>query len=338
MSFRRAALPLLLAAACGAQEAPLPASLGLTGEEVRGAILVDGGCGDGGLRVGLWGPRWGTEGLVSAQAEREGETLWISFPLQTGLGEGIATLRLLRGDVALLLGAREGEHELRLSQDIVPPSSELDARAEASRVRLDEERRAWEQGSFLLLDGEQTVGDLQLLGERARVAVYDAFWMTPDPVLTTARAEGPEIVFEFPVEPALQGEQAQLRVNVPTATAVVPAGVEPTELDRRLSLRPGELEPAAREALQAEATLLADAIESEQTGALAMRLAAEARTEDGRCLGPEALDPEWRLLLHGYQISVVQSEDELHCIVEVSPVLPQHGRHLRARYSSKTLP
>lgn len=329
----------LLVCACEREAGVRLNSAGLSGDGVQGVLLAGSrGCGEGGLQVGLWGPRWGTAGLVPARAVEEDGAIWVYFPLGTGLGEGEAAMRVSRGDATLLLGARPGEHEVHLQVGALPDDAPLDRAAAEGAARLAEEQLLWEQGSFLLRDGEQTVGDLQLLGDRALVAVYDAFWATPVPVRTVVRSEGPEIVLEFPVEPSLQGELGQLRLNVPTRSAVVPAEREPTELDRVLELVPGEQSSEAREALLEEATRLADQIESEQSGALARKLAAELRTPEGRCEGIEAVDSEWKLLLRGYQIDVVPDPQRGSCDVELSPTIFQHGRHLRGRFAPEAAP
>lgn len=331
-------MPPLLCA-CSAGSPVVRESVGLVGDGVMGALIAEGGgCGAGALQVGLWGPRFGTEGLVPATAIEEDGAIWVYFSLSTGLGEGEAALRLERGQASLPLGARPGEHEVQLTLGALPDPAELEAWSSAGAARLASERVAWEQGSFLLRDGDQTVGDVQLLGERARVAVYDAFWLTPSPVWTAPRADGPEIVLEFPVEPSLEGEPGLLRLNVPTGRAVVPAERVPTELDRSLELVPGELSDDARDERIDEAIVLADAIEAEQSGALARKLAAEVRGPEGDCMSVDALDPEWRLLLRGYDVTVLPSAEGDTCTVELAPKVPQHGRHLRARFAPNPLP
>jgi len=330
---------LVLSVACAERGPGAPRPAGLAGDGVLG--LIEGGQGgcDEGLRVGLWGPRWGTDGMVPAEVEREESgVLWVDFPLMTGLGEGDAALRLEGAEARLPLGAREGEHDLILRQTALPDPDEVSRAIEANAAAVEAERTAWSQGGFLLVDGQTRTGDVQLLGDRATIAVYDAFWLTPEPVAASVSAEGPEIILDFPVEPSLQGELGRIRLNVPTRRAVIPAERDPTELDRHLDLVPGTLDAASRQPLLDAAAQLADGIEREQTGALAARLALEARAPDGACLQIEDLDPEWLLLFRGYDVAIYPSPEKTCCIVEVSPTVPQHGRHLRARIGPREIP
>lgn len=329
-------LLVLIAAtsACARDSSVLRGTVGLDGEGVVGVVRGGpGGCGGGGLKVGLWGERWGTDGEVPAEAsEEEPGVVWVYFPLMTGLGEGEAALRLQGREARLPLGARPGEIEAKMRLSDPPDAARLEAVAAETGAALERERAAWEEGRFLLKDGELTVGDLQIRGERAAVSVYDASWLAPEPVEAILRAEGADLVLSFPIEPSFEGEPGLLRINVPTRVAVVPAEVAPTELDRRLHVEPGEVPPAVREALVEDAIALADGIEVEQAGALARKLAAEARAPDGRCVRMEDLDPEWALLLVGYDVAVEQAEDGASCVVELSPRVTQHGRRHRGRH------
>lgn len=330
---------LFLGVACAERQVAGTKPVGLVGEGVLG--LVEGGQGgcDEGPLVGIWGPHWGTDGMVPAEVERDdGGVVWLDFPLMTGLGEGTASLRLEGAEATLPLGARAGEHDLTLKQTALPDPDAVTRAMAANAAALDAEQVAWSQGSFLLMDGETRTGDVQLLGDRATIAVYDAFWLTPRPQEATVASDGPEIVLDFPVEPSLEGEPGRIRLNVPTWSAVIPAEREPTELDRRLRLVAGTVDETTRASLQLAAETLADGIEREETGALARRLAAEARAPDGGCLSLKDLDAEWNLLFRGYEVAIYPSPEKSSCLVELSPSVPQHGRHLRARFGPREIP
>lgn len=330
MTELRKTLPwFALAAGCARGDATVaPASLAGGGATVL--IEAGGGCG-GGPTVRAWGPAWGTDGAAPAEVEADGAGgAWLWFPMRTGLGEGQAALHLL-GEVAMLpLGARPGEHELRLKRAPWPTDADTAALDDALRPRLEAEAEAWAVGRFTLQDQGAVVGEIRIEGERAEVSVFDRTWLTPEPAPASLFADGPDLVLSFPVEPSFQGDGGVLRVNVPTREVVVPADAAPTELDRRLAVAPGGLSAEARAAAVAEAIARADADELEATGRLAQRLATEARSADGDCRGPDQLDPSWSLLLPGYDVRVVATGDT--CEVRITPLIAQQGRRLKARF------
>lgn len=327
--------PLL--GACAPTSPDLGAPFGLAGAGVVGVVRpASAGCGGGGLEVGLWGPGWGTDGVVPAEVRLEDGDPWLYFSLETGLGEGSAALRL-RGETATLpLGARPGEFDVALGRGAVPKEAAL-ARAEAEgAAAVATERQVWADGHFRLMDGGIVVGDLRFEGERAQISVYDATWITPIPADVPVTPDGADLVLAFPVEPALEGETAQVRVNAPTRAVVVPASAEPTELDRHLVLAPGEVPDAERAASMAAATAAADALERRRVVPLAVELAAAARTADGRCKRFAELGPDWELLLPGYEVHTGASAGG-DCEVEIAPIVPQHGRRFRGRVNRSGL-
>ena len=327
----RAALGLFVLAASGcASRGPAVEPGSFASETASVLIEPGGGCG-GGPSVRAWGPTWATEGAAPAEVEAdEHGGVWLSFPMQTGLGQGQASLHVL-GEVAVLpLGARSGEHELRLKRAPWPSAEEIERRDEAARATVAAEAEAWSLGHFLLQDQGQPVGEIQLQGDRAVVSVFDAVWLTPEPQPAQLQPDGPDLVLTFAVEPSFQGESGVLRLNVPTRSAVVPADVDPTEIDRQLTLALGELSAESRAAAVGEAMRRADALEAEATGALAQKLASAAHTLDGECRGLAQLDPSWGLLLAGYDVEIAPTGET--CEVRVRPRVSQQGRRLKARF------
>jgi hypothetical protein len=327
------AMGAALLAGCAAEPLPLDGAWTLSGDGVTGLLRVDagGGCSEGRAEIGLWGPGFGTPGVVGASLVEEspGE-VWAWFPLRTGVGEGEAALRI-EGTVGRLpLGARPAEHDvhLRLEQG-VPAPPEVERLASESRARLDAAERAWQAGRFQLLDGEALVGEVQLRGPDAAplVAVYDETWLSAGLVEADRADEGADLLLAFPVEPSLGGEKALVRINVPTGAVVVPTGEVPDALDRRLRLAPGEVDAATRAGRIEAARAAARETEHAQLLRLLPQLARSARGPDGTCRAPADVDPAWPLLLAGYDARVVPRGDG--CLVEVEASPAQHGRRFR---------
>lgn len=329
----------LVACGCAGAEAPDLPTRGLVGEGVVGVIrAAEAGCGGEGLRVGLWGPTYGTRGEVPAEAVKEEPgVVWLWFPLETGLGEAQAALRLEGVQARLPLGARRGEFDVVMRIEQALPAG-LDAADAASAAAVARERESWAAGAFVLQEGEAVVGELTLRGEAPPwIQVYDPTWLTPAAVQARRADEGADLLLSFPVEPAFQGEEAQIRVNAATRDVVVPAGSTPTELDRRLRMEPGRVTAEQRERAIADARAASRALEASQTGALAARL-ARAATSDQGCRALDQLDPSWGLLLRGYRVRVVNdapADQDPRCVVEVEPEIVQHGRELRGRYGAE---
>ena len=146
--------------------------------------------------------------------------------------------------------------------------------------------------------------------------------------MEAARADdGADLLLAFPVEPSLGGEQALLRLNVPTGVVVVPTGEIPDAMDRRLHLVPGEVDEDSRAAQVAAARAAAEQAEEQQLSRLLPQLARLAQTADGRCLAPGDVDPAWPVLLAGYSARVLPEADR--CVVEIEASPVQHGRRFR---------
>lgn len=330
--------------ACGEDRSGLSGTWSMQGDDVVGSLrVVSGGCAGERVLVSLYGPGLATAGEVEAEAATtpDGPT-WLYFPLETALGAGQAALRVQGRDARLPLGARPGEFDLSLALSPEPAdAASLEAARASARAELDGWQAAWADGRFRLVeqaasgaDGsattDQLVGELVFRAELPPlVAVYDRWWWTGAPVAADRVDEGADLVLTFLAEPSLQGEEAQLRVNVPTGVAVVPADVAPTELDRVLRLVPGEVQPEERDAAMKRARAAADEEEQRTTVNFARQLAALATQEDGSCAGLDALGQADSPMLAGYELELSPGPDG--CVVHIEPVHPQHRRRLRAR-------
>lgn len=319
-------------AGCQAESLPLDGRFALTAPGVTGVLEADpgGGCREGAVRIGVWGETWGTPGVVTALVEEESPgVVWAWFPLRTGVGEGEAALRIEGGAARLPLGLRAGEHDIHLRLGDPPEPAEVDAAAEAARARLDAEQAAWDDGRFRLVDGDAVVGEVSLKGpdRPPEVAVYDAVWLSPGVVEAGRTDDGADLLLSFPVEPSLGGEQALLRVNVPTRAVVVPADALPDPLDRVLRLEPGAVTERERASHIDAAVAASEAAERATMLELLPKLAREAPGPDGRCRGPAEVDAAWELVLAGYRARVVADGDT--CAVEIEPDVVQHGRRFR---------
>lgn len=313
---------------CTAESGGPSESLVLQGDGVQGIIEVveARGCDEQTIRVGLWGPHFGTPGVVSATVETlEPGLSWLHFVMETGLGEGEAALRLQGTEALLPLGGRRGEFEVRLrAEPGVLSSTERGVLDAALEQRLETQRADWAAGAFRLVDAGEVVGELQLRGEEPPwVWVYDAWWLTPEPTVAALGSEGGDLLFGFPVEPRLDTEEALLRVNVANLEAVVPLDARPSAADRHLSLLPGPMDPALRSARIAAAREAAGEAERAWVRSVLPRLAAEATAADG-CRPQEELDEAWTLLTRGYELQLLPQDGG--CAVGIEPVVPQHRR------------
>jgi len=280
------------------------------------------------IRVGLWGPRFGTRGHTLANlTEEEGGSFWLHFRVETGLGEAIAAMRI-QGDGAVLpLGARPGETEIHLSA-VQATSVDSTSLSEATDAAVTAEQQRWADGAFLIQSDEETVGEILFRGDNAPVVtVADAWWKTPRPVEAALASDGAELVLSFDVEPSFQGEGAQLRVNVPMRSAVAPLGDVPVPEERRFSLLPGRLNDEERHTMNQKAILAADAMEKQYVEDMARRLGASAVRPEGTCASWGALESEWGIMFPGYAIELRFVDGG--CVVGVEPSVLQHGRRFR---------
>ncbi|MFT5685804.1 MAG: hypothetical protein ACI8RZ_006758, partial [Myxococcota bacterium] len=274
---------------------------------------------------GLWGATGGTAGQVPVEVTQEEGVLWLSFLIQTGVGEGLAALRMQGDDIRMPLGARSGEFDLTLSRTPgVASAAALEAAELAAVAGIEAEHAAWQAGDFLLKDGEQTVGAVLLRGDAApMVSVHDITWLTPKPVVATRADDGGDLLLVFPVEPTLEDEEALIRVNVLTRAVVVPSQAVPSPVDRRLRLIPGTQSDAERRAAVSGAISAADAAEEAWIKDAGVDLARHARRSGG-CAEWSELPEEWRLMLAGYEVEIAARDGD--CVLEVSPEWSQHRR------------
>ena len=314
--------------ACSVGSGVLETPFDLEGDGVIAHVRSAGGCGTNEVRVGLWGPRFGTDGEVRADvvSDPSGVT-WLHFRVGTGLGEAIAALRLEGQSGVIPLGTRPGESELHLKR-VELTRERLDRAAAESVLAIEAEQNLWANGAFLLQADGKTVGEMRFRGDRSPiVSVHDTWWLTPRPVEGMLSADGAELVVGFDVEPSFQGEGGLLRVNVPLRTAVAPLGEVPVPEERRFALVPGTLEESARSASVQAAKDSADALERAFVEDTARRIGKEALDADGRCKAWTEFDESWTVLLPGYEIDVNQAGNI--CSVGVEPVRIQHGRRYR---------
>lgn len=328
---------LWFASAC-APAGPLPpGSLALESDDARGFIEVvpSAGCEPGRARIGLWGERWGTPGVVTATVEEpEPGLYWLTFPLETGLGEGEGALRLQGGQARVPLGGRPGEHDATLrATPGVPPADGGAAWDQAFRARIQADQDAWAVGTFRLEDAGALVGEVQLRGDEPPwVRVYDQTWWTGTPTLADLGSDGGDLLLAFDVEPRLEEERALLRINVARREVVVPQDTHPTPEDRRLELVPGTIAPDEREARMAAAQRAAATAEAAWVAETLPSLAAAAARPSGGCATLEALDPIWGLLLRGYAVEIASHNEG--CVVAIEPAISQHNRRWQGRVGS----
>ena len=302
--------------------------LTLAGDGVVARVTQERGCQGSSVRVGLWGRGVSTEGeVLASMGEGEEGTIWLNFPVQTGLGTAVAAIRL-QGDSAILpLGSRPGEFEVHMSK------SDLDGDAVARQARqaaeqLEREVEYWRQGSFLLVSDDGAVGEIRFRGDRAPiVSVHDAMWLTPRPVEATMQSKGAEIMVGFTAEPSLRGEDSLLRINVPERSVVVPLGPVPVAEERTFRLEPGELTDAQRRTAIESAVEKADMLEKRFVEGLAPKLSAASGVEEGACLQLPQLAEEWSMMVEGYDVQLEPTESG--CSVGIEPSRPQHGRRFR---------
>ncbi len=307
----------------------------IRGDGVFGTLSGEGGC-----RVGLWGPGWGTPGVepVACVAEAAEDGVWVSLPFEGGASEGEASLRVRpeAGSAWLPLGARPGEHALELRLEArAAGAAELTAAAAASEETRAALRTAWQSGAFRLQDGEELAGELRFrAGQPTRLGLYAASWMTDGLVDAQQLEDGPDLVLLFDAAPTFTDDPAILRINRPTATAVVPMGPTPSPAELRYTLVPGTVSSDARAEAQALATLAGGQRELTVGLQLVAALTEQAndvffRAEGDACPTVGGLEGDWDALLVGYEVLIERVD--LGCAVRVEPTRVQHGRRLAAQ-------
>ena len=301
--------------------------LTLEGDGARARVTAERGCQGSTVRVGLWGPGFGTDGDVVASVTQEEGSLWLNFSVQTGLGEAVAAMRI-QGNVATLpLGQRPGEFELNLFQKEMGENDFL----EAAKNHAESVARGigyWRNGRFLLVSGDDVAGEIRFRGDQGPiVSVHDAWWLTPSPVEAIAESSAAEISIGFEAEPSLRGEEALIRINVPSRTVVVPLGPVPLAEERKFRLEPGFLSDSERKNAVQKAIVDSELLERSFIEELAPKLATAAKTKEGGCLQLPQLAEEWSMMLEGYDVEL--SPSEKGCSVGIESSRIQHGRRFR---------
>jgi hypothetical protein len=330
---------LLASVSCASSPPALHGSWVLQGEEVSGVITGEPaqGCRDGRVLVGLWGPRWGTPGVVPAEVEILGNGAhWLFFSLETGVGLGRAALHLQGTEARLPFGGRPGEFELLLSARPGEMPEELQEQARIqTQAALEEEQEFWAEGSFQIVEDQQVVGDVHFAGSGpTMISVYDTWWLTPEPVPAERQDDGTDMVLAFAAEPSILGETASLRINIPTRRAVVPSDLVPVDGDRLLALIPGGFSAEERDAAMELA--IADNRELEARGLVKILTPlASSAMEAGECRSLHTLSSEMRTMLSGYRLEMETVES--HCQIHIVPERVQHGRRFSGTIGPKGL-
>jgi len=314
--------------ACVAGTSGLNTPLSLEGDGVVAHVTEERGWRRSEVRIGLWGERFGTDGNVRAAVIDDPDgSIWLHFPVETGLGVAVAAMRI-EGDRAILpLGSRPGEFELHLKKASMQ-TSDIDAKQAGFHTQLLAEQKAWREGSFLLMTDNGVAGELRFRGDSGpMVSVHDAWWLTPRPVEGSIESMGAEILVTFDVEPSFRGEDALVRVNVPLRTVVVPVGPVPVPEERSFRLESGSLTEAVRQQLIDKAMDDSKVLEKTFIEELAPRLSVASQTDQGGCTQLPELADEWSMMLEGYAVQLVPSEKG--CSVGIEPSRLQHGRRYR---------
>lgn len=322
----------------------------LTGKETLGELVVR----SGEVTLSLWGRGWCTP--PSTRLTLESETPsdpnslantptvhWGWVPVTTGMGAGELAVAIHMQERYLIvpLGARAGEIDLKLMMEegSVP---DKDRSIEESRCAsgLEKLTSVWLDGRFRVHNElDQLAGSLQLHGQNAPILeFYDPSMATDGPVPARQQVDGPDIVLTFPVEPSLMGEPGQIRVNIPTGRVVIPAGPEPTSLDRWWRLKPGMVAPDEAEKQREKATRESVQRERESIARMGSRLATDAtrrRQKDNSTTCPafDQMGDAWHKMLEDYDVSLIPVKQG--CQVELVPRTVQHTRRLKVRLDER---
>jgi len=308
----------------------------------NGQSLMVTGITESGPWIGLWSGALCTDGVVAVedvQPEANGEWWW--FPVITPLGLGDGSVLLQDAQATMDLGGRAGEfvfaaQKTDLNWDGATRKREAEAVEADCRARNQDLVEGWQTGAFLLRgDSDAVVGVVVFRGDKSPVvSLFDATWMTDGPVVAASRDDGGDVSLVFPVEPSLNGEEGELRINVVTSAVVVPSGARPNSTDRVLRLSVGTVDESTEQALRAAAITEANERERGVVEAWGPHL-AEVLTGDGLCLETTTLDSEWSVLLRGYAVTPMWTQGG--CQVAVRPKREQHGRRFRGTFASDGL-
>jgi hypothetical protein len=234
----------------------------------------------------------------------------------------------IQGTVATVpLGQRPGEFELTLFAKELDEADFAQA-AQDNAKRLAQEIEYWRSGRFLMVSGDEVAGEIRFRGDEGPiVSVHDAWWLTPSPVQGSVESSAAEILVGFEAEPSLQGEDALIRIHVPTRTVVVPLGPVPVEEERKFQLEPGELSDSDRRNAVQKSIIESNRMEKSFIEELAPRLSKAATTKEGTCLQLPQLAEEWSMMLQGYDVELSHSDQG--CSVGIESSRSQHGRRFR---------
>jgi hypothetical protein len=269
-----------------------------------------------GCKVALFGEGWDT-GSGTLRACTDAGDGWLELPFRSGAGDGAVMAQFDGESLTLELGARDGEFGVVLATG--DEEVDLAAAFEVSDAALAADREGWEAGMFRIQVGDLLVGELELESDReVFLTLYDPSWMTDGRAQARVYEDGPELVLNFQVMPALNEGTGLIRVNRPLKLLVVPVAASPDPDDRLLGLVPGTVTEDERNAAIAWALEEGGLREQTILVPLLQGLAAECE-----------LTEEWELLLEGYDVTV--GTDDEGCLVEVDPTVVQHGRRMSAR-------
>ncbi len=324
-------LALALAGCTPADRGP-EGSWVLEGHGIHGGLVGDGER----LAIRLQGEAWSTgpDPVPAQRAPDEDGSSWLYFPVATAAGEADAALQLdlAAGSARLPLGFREGEHVFALTLREGTPG-DLEPPAELASLQ-----QAWSSGGFSLLDSSGALAGTLVLrpGAPTRVQLVTPTAITQGAVPAARKAEGPDLLLAFPVEPQFADELGLLRLNLPTMKVVLPVDNQPHPSDHWLTARAGlpsdeelsaRLEAVRDQARQAERELLTRIAQELSGAALAHR---QAR---GRCPTVEELEPDWKMLLEDYRLQVLETPGD--CLIALEPHMVQHTRRTAIRASAQ---
>ncbi|MBM74871.1 MAG: hypothetical protein CMK59_05685 [Proteobacteria bacterium] len=302
----------------------------IEGPELNGWVVAQGNQAE----LFLEAERVGTNGIVSAEWVRESGIDWLYFELETGGGAAQAVLRIEGKEARLPLGARSGEFDLvGQAENKKTTEDEKQLDLESMLTRIAREKTYWDNGHFVLYDGEEQVGDM-VLNDDSKVSLYGSIWLTPEAQSPNISSEGGDLLLELFAEPSLQGERAQLRVNIPLREVVIPTSHVPSSLDRRFELKPEQLSAVKRRELKKFAVEQSN-IQEKDWLSKAGPVLLNTLSQD--CLVFE--QPDLLELWVGYDVTSeridVQDEglkSKGMCRINFEPNPPQHRRRFKGHF------
>ena len=329
-------LPILFLSACRGYSLPL-GTWRINGDNEIGFIRHSMSGWNHKIELAIFSEHASTNGIVEAHLDSQDGIHWFRFPIETGFGTGKASLRLQGKEAYLPMGARVNEFGLRMraEKDGVVSEEELNQAHAAWMSRQAADQEAWMQGSFVLYSDTTPVGMVQLIPEEpAEVQVFDSFWLSEGRVQAERLDEGPDILLLFPVEPSLDGEDGLLRMNTILQEVVVPMADVPSDLDRRLWIKPGTIDEAELNRHIEVAIKEADRLERELVIRDGIQLARWAeRTEGCASFDNWVMNSSYDWM--GYHVSIDLENDE--CVVSVKSDPEQHRRRFSGKITKNGL-